>query len=187
MKRISIFCSTKIVLLSLLILIGVNNKTIAQEGAATVLDRDSLLSVARDYIGSHRYCSLTTIDSTGYPHTRVMDPFKPDENMVIWLGTNRHSEKVKEIKAYPKVSLFYSDSKGIGYVSITGTAFLIDDSTLKAEYWKPEWERFYTDKNSYTLIKVIPEKLEILNYKYGIYGDPNTWKAPSVEFDKIDN
>jgi general stress protein 26 len=187
MKSINPFSCIRFIFLSGLIVIGANKINIAQENAAPVIDRDSLLSIAREYIGSHRYCALTTIDSTGYPHARVLDPFKPDENMVIWLGTTRYSRKVKEIKADPKVSLIYYDNKGIGYVSIIGSASMIDDPTLKAKYWKPEWKRFYPDKNSYILIKVIPEKLEVLNLKYGIYGDAKTWKAPTVEFEKVDN
>jgi general stress protein 26 len=187
MKRVSAIYSAKFILLSALIIIGANTINIAQEGIPPVIDRDSLLSVARELIGSHRYCALTTIGSTGYPHTRVMDAFKPDENMVIWLGTTRYSRKVKEITANPKVSIIYYDNKGIGYVSIIGTASMIDDSTLKAKYWKPEWERFYPDKSSYTLIKVIPENLEVLNMKYGIYGDPRTWKSPTVKFDQVEN
>lgn len=184
MKSVNEFCNARFIVISVLIILGTQFKCIAQEETKTIVDRDSLLSIARDYIGSERYCTLTTIGSTGYPHTRVMDPFKPDDNMVIWLGTNRYSRKVREIRDNPKVDLFYYDNQGTGYVSITGTAYVIDDSLKKAEYWKPEWERFYKDKKDYILIRVVPENLEVLNYKHGIFGDPKSWKVPSVNLVK---
>ena len=34
----------------------------------------------------------------------------------------------------------------------------------------------------YILIKVVPEKMEVINYKLGIIGDPVTWLVPFVEF-----
>ncbi|MFQ5771354.1 MAG: hypothetical protein ACE5HX_12510, partial [bacterium] len=80
-------------------------------------------------------------------------------------------------------TLYYSDDKGVGYVAIIGTAILVDDPKEKVVWWKKEWDEFYKDqKESYLLIKVIPEKLEILNYKHGILGDTETWRTPSVEF-----
>ena len=130
-----------------------------------------------------RFCALITIDSTGSPDVRTMDPFEPDENMVIWLGTNRNSRKVREIRNNPKVNLFYTKNKGFGYVSIKGIAKLVDDKAKKSVLWKEEWKNFYDQhKENYILIKVIPEKLELLNYKKGIKGDKRTWKTPAVEF-----
>lgn len=154
-----------------------------QEVQLSTPKRDVLLSVAREYIQSVRYCALITVDSTGKPHARTMEPFQPDENMVVWFGTNRNSRKVQEIRNNPRVTLYYSDDRGEGYVSIIGTASLVDDPKKKAVRWKEEWDEFYRDqKESYLLIKVIPEKLEILNYKHSILGDTETWGTLSVEF-----
>lgn len=179
------FLSTFTFILVYLIL-AVTGNLVAQEPSGGEMDGDSLISVAKEYIQSARYCTLITVDSTGYPHARVMDPFSPGNDMIIWLGTNRLSRKAVEIKANSKVNLFYYDNKGTGYVSISGDACLIDDSEKKLQYWKPEWERFYENKKNYILIKVIPEKLEVLNYQRGIYGDRETWKTPSVEFQETD-
>jgi general stress protein 26 len=155
----------------------------AQDVQLSSTKRDTLLSVAREYMQTVRYCAIITVDSTGQPHAREMDPFLPDENMVVFLGTNRKSRKVQEIRNNPKVTLYYSDDKGEGYVAIIGTGILVDDPKKKAVWWKEEWDEFYKDqKESYLLIKVIPEKLEILNYKHGILGDTETWRIPSVAF-----
>jgi len=155
----------------------------AQDTNSTSRDRDTLLSVARAYIKTVPYCALITTDSTGSPNVRIMDPFQPDENMVVWLGTNRHSRKVREIRNNPRVTLYYSNNKGAGYVSIIGNAVLVDDPEKKTVLWKDVWNNFYKNKEEqYILIKIVPEKLEIINYKHGFYNDPETWGTPSVEF-----
>jgi general stress protein 26 len=131
-----------------------------------------------------RYCALITVDSKGQPHVRAMDPFLPDENMIVYLGTNPKSRKVQEIQNNHRVALYYSDDTGEGYVAIIGTAVLVDDPKKKAVWWKKQWEEFYKDQEeSYLLIKVIPERLEIVNYKHNILSDTETWSVPYVEFE----
>ncbi len=175
--------STLFIILLLMSIIMVSSNVCAQKVQMFSQKRDTLLSVAREYIGSVRYCALITVDSTGQPNVRTMDPFPPDENMVVWFGTNLNSRKVREIRNNPKVTLYYSDDKGEGYVAIIGTATLVDDPKEKTNWWKEEWGEFYKGKKeSYLLIKVVPEKLEILNYKHNILSDTLTWETPSVGF-----
>lgn len=158
---------------------------LAQEKQMVTPVRDTLIAVAREYMQAARYCALITVDSTGQPHVRTMDPFPPDESMIVWFGTNRRSRKLQEIRNHPRVTLYYSDDKGVGYVAIMGTASLVDDPKEKAGRWKGEWEEFYKDqKESYLLFQVIPGKFEIVNYKHGILGDPGTWRTPAVEFNE---
>ncbi|MEJ2617898.1 MAG: pyridoxamine 5'-phosphate oxidase family protein, partial [Ignavibacteriaceae bacterium] len=130
----------EIILFSIFVLI---TGYVSAQDAGSAYQRDSLISAAREYMRAARFCSLVTIDSTGNPHVRTMDPFEPDENMVIWLGTNRNSRKVREILNNPKVNLFYTQNKGFGYVSITGIAKLVDDKAKKSVLWKDEWKNFY--------------------------------------------
>ena len=181
-SQCKVFRALSIILLLILIAMA-QGCTFNQEIQLLTSDRDILLSVAREYMQTVRYCALITVDSNGQPHVRAMDPFLPDENMVVFLGTNPKSRKVQEIRNNPKVTLYYSDNRGEGYVAIIGTAILVDDPKEKTVWWKREWDEFYKDqKESYLLIKVIPEKLEIVNYKHNIISYTETWKVPSVEF-----
>lgn len=175
------FYSVYILLIYSIILIA--GKLNAQEINQSKTERDTLLTAARNYMNSLRFCALITTDSIGSPHVRTMDPFKPDDSMIVWLGTNKYSRKVKEIHNNPKVALYYTGNKGIGYVSITGHASIVNDSVMEAVYWKNEWKNFYSaNRENYVLIKVIPIRLEILNYKSGIVGDKKTWDPPFVKF-----
>jgi general stress protein 26 len=147
------------------------------------MERDSLINAARIMMESVRYCAVITLDTSGHPDARIMDPFLPDENMVIWLGTNFNSRKVKQIINDSRVTLYYQASNEAGYVVIKGQAYIVQDSLKKQTYWKNEWSRFYSEnKSNYTLIKVIPEKLEIIDYQHGIFGDSKTWDVPFVKF-----
>ena len=50
----------------------------AQEEIQVIPNRGKIISVAKEIIKAARYCALITIDSTGQPHVRTMDPFSPD-------------------------------------------------------------------------------------------------------------
>jgi general stress protein 26 len=146
---------------------------------------DTLLTSAREIIMNAGYCGLSTNGADGYPHIRTMDAFAPDENMVVWFGTNPLSRKVSEIKNDPHVSIYYADQQGTGYAVISGIAEIVNDKAEKQKHWKEEWTRFYPDRDkSYTLIRVQPVRIDFINYKRGIIGDPKTWKAEAIYFNK---
>lgn len=151
--------------------------------AQSSVNRDTMLIAAREIIGQTTYCALVTIDSTGQPQIRTMNPFPPNDELITWFATARTSRKVKEIKNNPKVCVYFADHVNAkGYVNITGKASVIDDKELlvkmKRDYWNgiPNWQEIFV------LIKVVPETLEVINYKHGLNNDPGTFKAPSIGF-----
>ena len=150
---------------------------------AQEISRDSLLTVSREIIRNAGNCALITSDESGQPRVRTMDPFPPEKNMEVWLGTNSLSRKVDQIKNDPRVSLYYFDKENAAYVIIYGKAILIDDPQIKETKWKKEWEAFYPDnERNYLLIQVVPETMEVLSPMHGVNNDPVTWKPPIVEF-----
>jgi general stress protein 26 len=146
------------------------------------LSRDSLLMIARTVIDSAQCRILITVDENGKPQARTMSPFPPEENMVIWLGTNPRSRKVKQIKNNPNVMVYYYETSSFSYVSVAGQARIVNDPEYKAQYWKESWTQFYPDpEKDYTLIEVTPKRLEICSFKYKLYWD-STGKPAFVEF-----
>jgi general stress protein 26 len=149
-------------------------------------NRDTIIAAAREIINKQQYCALITIDSSGLPNVRTMNPYPQEGDMIVWFATKRESRKALEIMKNPNVCVYFADHKNpTGYVAINGKAEVIDDKDLlvkkKREYWLqsvPDW------KEVLVLIKIVPEKLEIVNYKYKLYGDPVTWKSPTVDFKK---
>ena len=167
----------------ILVFVIVFQSPLAQETAKPELSRDSLMVAARAVIDSTRYCTVVTLDENNSPRVRPMDPFPPERDMTIWLGTNRNSRKVADIRRNSDIVLCYLMPSGLGYVSMYGEAELVDDSTAKEKWWKPEWKGFYPTKDrDFILIKVVPKKIEVTNYPLGVAGDVKTWTPPMIEF-----
>jgi general stress protein 26 len=166
----------------IIILISVS-VSFAQEKSAGKVSRDTIITAAREIIATQKYCALITIDSTGKPDVRTMNPFQPEEDMSVWMATNSRSKKVQEIKNNQHVTLYYSDhTNAIGYVAINGRAVLVDDVAEKMKRKRGYWDQAFPDFKYLMLIKVIPEKIEVINYKHNLNNDPQTFEAPSVEF-----
>ncbi len=147
------------------------------------ISRDTILVAAREIMDQTAYCGLVTIDSTGQPQTRTMNPFPANNDFITWFATSRSSRKVREIRNNPKVSVYYANHLSAkGYVNISGRAEVIDDKELlkkmKRDYWEgiPNWEEIFV------LIKIVPETIEVINYKHGLNNDPKTFRAPSIKF-----
>ena len=103
--------------------------------------------------------------------------------MSVWLATNPRSRKVAEIRRHPRVTLYYFDRETQAYVTLYGTARLVNDRSEKAKRWKEDWKVFYPDRDKdYLLIKVTPRRLEVVNVKKKIVSDAPTWQPPSVSF-----
>ncbi len=169
--------------LCLLLAVTALQSSPAQEATQAMMPRDSLLAAARAVIESTRYCTVTTLDENGLPRLRPMEPFPPESDMTIWLGTNRDSRKVGDIRRDPTIALCYLMPNGMGYVSVYGRAELVDEPAAREKWWKPQWGQFYRDKDrDFLPIKVTPTKIEVVNYALGVAGDPQTWTPPTIEF-----
>ena len=140
-----------------------------------------VMNSARKIISDCYYGTFITIDDKGQAKARAMEPFPPDENFVIWLATNPRSRKVRELKNNPKATMHYFSKRLMAYVSLMGTAVIVDDKESKRKYWKEGWERFYPDRDKdYLLIKFVPETLELIDIPEGLTGDKKTWKPEQV-------
>ncbi len=164
-------------------ILGTAPECAGQVKRAKTLERDSVIAAAREIMGMQTYCALITVDSSGGPHARTMNPFPPEKDMTVWIATNSRSRKAREIQHNPRVCLYYADhNKASGYVAITGKAVLVDDMNEKLKRKRGYWDQAFPDWKYLLLIKVVPEKLEVLNYKRGMLNDTITWSAPSVTF-----
>jgi general stress protein 26 len=147
------------------------------------VNKDTILTAAKEIIKETTYCGLVTIDSQGQPQVRTMNPFPVIDDFVIWFATARTSRKVKEIKNNPKVCVYFADHLiAKGYVNINGIASVIDDKELLVRMKRDYWNGIQGWQDRFVLIKIIPKSIEIINYKHGLNNDPVTLKAPSISF-----
>ncbi len=162
----------------------ITQKVFPQDNDKAISINEKYIAVAREIMEKSQYCALVTTNHLGQIHVRTMEPFAPEDNLVVWLGTNSNSRKVQEIIANPQVSLYYSDNEGGGYVTVNGIARLVDNLDDKTRFLRNECETLFPGwkDNFYSLIEITPITIELLSYKHGIIGDPETWKAPQIEF-----
>lgn len=147
----------------------------------SAVNKDTIIIAAREIIKETSYCALVTIDSTGQPHIRTMNPFPVNDELITWFATSRSSRKVREIRGNPKVCVYYADhTSAKGYVSITGMAEVIDDKELLVRMEREYWESIPGWQDNFVLIKIVPGTIEVINYKHGLYNDPETIKAPAI-------
>ena len=149
---------------------------------ATPPTRDELVAAARKVMTSQTYCALITLDASGRPSVRTMNPFPPEDDLTVWFATNDRSRKVAEMRANPRVTLYYADhAKASGYVSLSGRAVLVDDRAEILKRKRAYWDTSFPGLKNLVLVKVVPEKLDVLDYEGKIVVDPVTWRTPSID------
>lgn len=143
-----------------------------------------VLDAARQVMAAARYCTLITLDASGHPNARIMDPFPAEEDFTVWMATNRSTRKVRQIEADARSTLSCFDPEGVAYVTLLGAAELVDDASERGRRFKPEWSDFYLDEHrgeDYLLIRFEPYRLEIVSLEHGIAADPLAWRPVILE------
>jgi len=148
-------------------------------------EEQKIINLSKEIIKETYFATLITVDKNGQPRARVMEPFEPDKNFIIWLATNPKSRKVAQLKNNSKTTLHYFDKNNLGYASLMGNAFLVNDEVIKSQKFKDGWDKFYKNqKEDYLLIKFIPKTLELISVTNQYNGDSLTWKPHQIRLRK---
>jgi general stress protein 26 len=162
---------------------------LAPTAAAQAVQPDTVsparvVAAARDVIEKAGYATFVTIGGDGQPQARIVDPFVPEADFTIWIGTNSRTRKVADIGRDPRVTLTYFNAAAGAYVTVIGMAALVADSAEKAGHWKEAWSRFYANGprgDDYLLIRVRPTRLEVVSPRHGLVNDPVTWRPVTAD------
>jgi len=117
---------------------------------------------------------LTTVDREGFPQTRAMVNLRQSDqypgltglfdghrdDFLVYLGSNRSSNKVQQVRENPKASVYYCVPSEWRGLMLGGKIEIVTDQALKEAIWQDGWERYYpggvTDPE-YTILKLQPE------------------------------
>lgn len=93
--------------------------------------RETLVELTRDV----RIAMLTTIDDDGHHVARPMarQDVDLDTGLDLWFICERESRKVRHVTARPEVGVTLSSNDG--WVSLAGTAEVVDDQARLEELW----------------------------------------------------
>ena len=134
-------------------------------------------------MAAQTYCALVTIDETGRPQVRTMNPFPPEEDMTVWFATNTRSRKVREMTPRPEGDALLLRPQDRDRLRRAPGPRRPRRATwqeiLKRK--RAYWDQAFPGLKNLVLIKVVPERLDVLNYKAGTKPDPETWRTPSIE------
>lgn len=74
--------------------------------ARTDVSRDRVLAAARSTMRGKKYCLLITRSERG-SDARVLQPFPPEDDFTVWLGTSAGSRKVAQLRQNDAATLVY--------------------------------------------------------------------------------
>ena len=94
---------------------------------------DEQQAKVHDLIKSTRIAMLTTVAPDGRLISKPMANQDVEFDGDVWFIAERDSVKVRNIRANPQVNVAYSSSDS--WVSLSGTASVVDDQAKLAELW----------------------------------------------------
>lgn len=121
------------------------------------------MDICRKYVELHNkikninIAMLTLHSENGRLRSMPMITMKTECEGNVWFLTNLDSDKVEEIRKNPQVNLSYSNQAGEVYVSISGTAIIVEDKVKIKELWKSsmeEWLPGGPESNDIALLKI---------------------------------
>lgn len=108
-------------------------------------------------------CMLVSHDGTGDQlRARPMSAHARRDEDAIYFLTDLRSHKDDEIEINENICLCFGDNGSYKYVSVTGTANLLDDRNRVAELWSPAARAFWESKDdpNIRILKVRPALAE---------------------------
>jgi general stress protein 26 len=95
--------------------------------------QDDQQQKVQDLIRSSRIAMLTSVSPEGTLVSKPMANQDVEFDGDVWFIAERDSVKVRNIQANPQVNVAYSSSDS--WVSVSGTAAVVDDQAKLAELW----------------------------------------------------
>ncbi|HEY0898362.1 MAG TPA: pyridoxamine 5'-phosphate oxidase family protein [Sphingobacteriaceae bacterium] len=95
--------------------------------------------------------------------SKPMSTISVDEAGDIWFFTEEFTEKVEQVEKDPQVCLAYSDPSKNSYLSVTGTASVINDKSKMEQLWNPILKAWFPqglETPGIALLKVTPAHAE---------------------------
>ena len=121
---------------------------------------DTIQAMVKDI----KYTMMTTRNDENHLHSCPMNTTKTSIGAKeIWFIGHKPSETVDNIKQNPEVNLAYVTQESDKYLSISGTAELVEDEEKLNELWSVMYNAYFEqgkEDPSVQLIKVVPHGAE---------------------------
>jgi len=124
--------------------------------------RQESIQKLNDLIKDVKVAMLTTID-WGILRSRPMQTQEFDFDGDLWFFTSSETHKTEEIEKDRRVNVSYAAPDSNTYVSVTGTAEIVNDRAKIEELWNPIYKAWFPDgleDPNLILLKVAVEQAE---------------------------
>lgn len=115
-----------------------------------------------------RIAMLVTISDEGL-HARPMATQELDFDGDLWFFTSVDAEKTQEIARHPQVCVSYADPGSQRYVSVSGTARVLDDRAKMRQLWTPFLDLWFEKGVEDPTLRLIRVRVDRAEY----------WDSPS--------
>ena len=138
-------------------------------------ERTQCLLKLGELIGDVEIAMLTTTRPDGRLVSRplrTVDAGRPFDG-TLWFFVRASSHKADEIDANPHVNLAYASPSRNTYISVSGTARLVESRAKVAELWSPALELYFTggrDDRDLVLLRVDVDGAEFWDGPAGWFG-----------------
>jgi general stress protein 26 len=92
---------------------------------------------------------IAMMTSRTFDGTLVSRPMATQEKrprVDFWFVTSTETHKVDEVQAQPEVNLAYYNNKSREWVSVSGTARIVNDRDLIRTLYEPKWKAWFADE-----------------------------------------
>ena len=100
-------------------------------------ERAEHIEALADLVEDIRTCMFTTIDTDGAPWSRPMATQKNRFDGTLWFFTRKDSEKIDHIERDKRVGAAFARPGDQEYVTMAGTASLVEDRATMEKLWSP--------------------------------------------------
>lgn len=102
-----------------------------------VLDKSASRIRLWDLIRDIRFAMFTTRHNNGHLHSRPVTTQNShlDEDANLWFYMSRRGEPVADVMRNPMVNVVYADPSQDSYVSVSGTAAVVENMAKKQQLW----------------------------------------------------
>ena len=135
----------------------------------------ALLDATRNIMEKAGLCFLITAGESGAINARLMQPFGPEEELVLWFGASAASRKVQELARDGRATVVYQLPAEAAYVTLLGRATVERDVAQRQRYWRESFTAFWPAgpaHEDYVVLRFVAERVELMHIDQGIAPEP---------------
>lgn len=107
--------------------------------------REEAIKIIASIVKDVKFAMLTTISDEGHLHARPMTTQQKEYDGDLWFIGAKDTEGTQNMKARPQVNVSFSNPGQGSYLSVNGTAELVDDRAKLDELWSDMYKIYFPE------------------------------------------